>query len=155
MKFKLHMKSTVFGLLLALQVSAVMAQTPWPAFMGSLKPSISTNLTQAVVSPNLLVQPPSLSSDPLAAKWLGAWTGWGCRNFGCDAKVVITEVKRQGAKVVFGIVGYEQITKVHEVQMLWQGVELVGEIDSQFSLALRLRPSGDMEFLAFERGGRS
>jgi dienelactone hydrolase len=69
--------------------------------------------------------------------------------------VVITEVNQQGAKVVFGIVGYEAISKVHEIQMLWHNEELVGEIDSQFSLALRLRPSGDMEFLAFERRGRS
>jgi dienelactone hydrolase len=149
------MKPIVLLFMLALQVSAVMAQTPWPNFMGSLKPSISTNLTQAGVSPNLLAHSYPLSNDPLAAKWLGAWTGWGCRNFGCDAKVVITEMNLQGAKVVFGIVGYEQIPKVHEVQMLWQGMELVGEIDSKFSLALRLRSGGDMEFLAFERGGRS
>lgn len=112
-------------------------------------------LKQAEASPNLLLNASSLPNDPVATKWSGAWTGWGYRNFSCDTKLVITEVNQQGAKVVFGVTGYEAIAKVHEIQMLWHNGELVGEIDSQFSLALRLRPSGDMEFLAFERRGRS
>jgi dienelactone hydrolase len=149
------MKLIVLLFMFALHVSAVMAKTPWPNFMANLKPSISTNLTQTELSSSLLALPSSPSNDPLSSKWTGAWTGWGCSSQSCDAKVVITELSQQGARVVFSIVGYEPISKVHEVQMFWQDEELAGEIDSKFSLALRLRQSGDMEFLAYERGGRS
>jgi dienelactone hydrolase len=151
------MHVSILGLTLFLFATAAHSQasTPWPNFMAGLKPSISTSLTQVDLDSRPFNSAHTGRNDAIAVKWSGLWTGWGCRNFACDAKVKVLEIGPHGAKVVFGVVGFDPIPKVYELQMQWLGEELVAQIDDKFSLALRLRSSGDMEFLAFERGGIS
>lgn len=143
--FRLFMLPMLFSLL---AVPAA-AQAPWPDFMARLAAAPSNSPVQAVLPDNVVITPPTPDLPQDIAVWSGRWAGYSCRNFVCDTRLAVTEVRPDGASVIYTY-GYRHSSgpriDVQRVEMKFIGKEMIGNLASGSFITYRLRNQGEMEF---------
>ena len=121
------------------------AQTAWPDYMPGLSAGFSESPVAAVLPADITITPPAAGLPADKARWSGVWDGWACWAASCNAKIAVENVTNTSATLVYsGSSSQSSITDKGEAQFV--NDELVFRVKTGAKLALRLRPSGEMEF---------
>jgi hypothetical protein len=144
----------VLGLLsLALAAAIAHAQTAWPSFMKDLTPGPTQSAVIVSLPPGFQITAPEGGLAPDRAKWSGFWEGWACNQRSCDLKLVVESVSNEGASIVYGYGSATVAPVVLRVRAEFVGDELQATLPDGSRLSYRMRPSGDVEFVAYWKSG--
>lgn len=128
-----------------LWANTMAAQTAWPEYMPGLAPGLSESSVAAVLPSDITITPPAANLPADKARWSGVWTGWACWASLCDVKLAVEKVTDTGATLVYAG-SSSQSTINDRGEALFVNNELVFRVKTGANLALRLRPTGEMEF---------
>ncbi len=121
------------------------AQTAWPEYMPGLSPGFSESPVAAVLPADMTITAPAATLPADKARWSGVWDGWACWAALCNAKIAVEKITSTGATLVYaGSSAQSSINDKGEAQFV--NDELVFRVKTGAKLALRLRPTGEMEF---------
>ena len=130
-----------------LVVSAASAQTAWPDFMATLTVSVSKSPQKVTLPADVKIAQLPADAPADVSRWLGVWSGYACRDFGCDIKVAIENIEGTAVTLVYG---WANATQVFPAERL-SGDAINGEIRAKLrgggSLVLRLRANNAMEMV--------
>jgi pimeloyl-ACP methyl ester carboxylesterase len=125
-------------------VAAAQARTPWPDYIGSLRPEVSSSAVTAEWPADLAVVPPDAPLPAERRRWSGRWQGWACAGMACDVKVAVERVDAERA-IVFYAGASASSAVTHRGEADFVDDELHMRVHTGAKLVLRLRADGDME----------
>lgn len=133
--------------LLAALSGIVVADTNWPKFMPTLDPGPTASPVAATLPGNLVVEAPAADVPADKARWSGRWSGWACRNYTCDTRLIVEKVSADGAVIHQALASATQQPFYARVEAKFVGDELQGTLVSGATITYRRRESGDLEFM--------
>lgn len=128
-------------------------QTPWPSFIDSLAPGPSMSAFVAELPADVASLPPPGTSIE-QARWLGKWTGWACRDYACDTKLVVERMSPDTAVLTMAFASATSKPFSERLEARLVGDELQGTLANGSKVYYRLNPRGHLEFLLWSTESR-
>ena len=132
--------------------AAAHAQSSWPDFMPTLQPAASKSPVAAVVLPDAKVEPPAADVPADKARWSGRWSGWACRAYACDTKLVVEKVSAADATIVYAFASASVAPFTTRASAQFVGDELHATLPNGAKLKYRMRSSGDVVEFHYQQG---